>query len=243
MKIKDETGKEVEVFTQEDLDKKLDEQKTSLADEHKKSLDEATKKAIDEYKEKNPDKTEELSKLQKDLDDANKKLEDAGGGDEEDNNDSEQVKRLRKERDDAKKELDDFKTDVQKQIDDIKSGSFNDIKTNALNRLAGDDKELREKIELEFDNYMPDKKSKSEVVDRMAKAYQLATGDAPKPNFMDLVSGGGSERGSSETSKETSKDQATENEKEIGNKLGVSEKDREKYRDKEPQLSPPEQAV
>ena len=128
---------------------------------------------------------------------------------------------------------------MKNEIKGIKESATGNVKTKALDKLAGEDKELRDKIELEFDNYKSDDVSEKGIVDRMSKAFTLATGDAPKPNFMDNITGAGSEKGSSESSSDQ-KEKPTENEKEIGKKLGVSEKDSEKFRDAGDQMTPPE---
>lgn len=241
-------GKEIEVFTQEEVDKKLKEQKKSVEDEvkkvlekeNKKTVDEAVKKAVEKYAKEHPDANEKIEELTTKLDEATKKLEAAGADpDEEGDDDSPQVKRLRKERDEIKKEFEDFKGDVNKKIDDMQKGAAENTKEKFLKRLAGDDKELKEKIELEFDNYRPDANSESEIEERMGKAYKLATGDDPKPGALDVVPGSGSDKGDGATPNPNETKEPTENAKNIGKPLGVSQEDWDKYGDKGDQVEAP----
>lgn len=74
MKIKDEkTGEEIEVFTAAETQERV-----------KAAEAEAAQKAVDEYKTANPDKADEINRLKTDLEKAQKELEDAEKGGDKD---------------------------------------------------------------------------------------------------------------------------------------------------------------
>lgn len=211
MKIKQADGTEIEVFTPQEVEEKT-----------KGVAEAAAQKAIDEYKAANPDKSAEANKLKTDLDEANRKLQealDAGG------EDTPQIKRLRNERDEANKKLNETLTGVQKQIEDLKNGGVTKQKNDLLTVLSGNDAELKKKIEYEFDNYRPNDTTAEAIDERMKKAYQLATGVKPAPGPFDGLNGGS--RGTNYVPKGERK--VTDNEKAIGNVLGISDADREKF--------------
>lgn len=166
-KYKDADGNEIEAFTQEELDA----QKKAAVDEYlkdhpdqKAALDEATKKATD-------------------LEAKIKEMEGAG--------DDEQKKRLIKERDDAldaaKKLTEGYGTDIKV----LKDALFGGAKTKVLDKLAGSDAQLRAKIEHEYDSFKDEPKNEIEITERLTRAFTLATGKAPAPNFMDGMANGG----------------------------------------------------
>lgn len=231
MKIKDETGNEVEVFTQKELDEKI---QTAKDDAIKIATDTATetaKKAADEaiekYKEDNPDKTKEIDDLKDKLSDAEAKLEAAEDGDGGGEGKEHQVKRLREERDKAVKDMNDKVEGVSKEMKDFRESFVTDAKNQHLDRLSKGDKDLRDKMEFEFDNYRINDTDNKAVEERMTKAFQLATGEKEVPNFMDN-STGASDKGTGNEGQDGKKD-VTENSKEIGKTLGISEEDRNKY--------------
>ncbi len=213
MIIKDVDGKEIEVFTADDV-----------AARETTAREAAGKQAVEDYKKNNPDKSGEVTKLQTDLDEANRKLKDAeDAGDKG----SGQVERLRRERDEAQNKLNTQVSDLSKRIDDL----IGDTKGELLNKLAGADVELRKKLELEFDNYRPGANSKTDIIERVQKAYQLVTGNKPTPGMLDNLSGAG-QRGDGSAhiiNNEHQKKEFNPNEVAIGNMLGITEEDRKKH--------------
>jgi len=211
MKIKDEQGNEVEVFTQTDLEARLEAERTKI-------VADAEKKVEEKY-------GSDMEKLKNDLADVTKKLEDAeeAGGHSNDG----QVERLRRERDDATKALKDFETKVSKEINDFKSAVVADQKNDLLDTLSGTDAELRKKIEFEFDNYRPGAVSKKDIEERMKKAYQLATGNAPQPHAFDSLGVNNRGQGRDHTPEGTAKDNP--NREAMRKALGISEEDYKKY--------------
>ncbi len=214
MIIKDPTtGQETEVFTAAETQQRIKDAEVA-----------ASTKAVEDYKTANPDKSQEVNKLQSDLEEANRKLkaaEDAGS----DGDKSGQVERLRQERDDAQKKLNTEMTDLHNKINSL----IGDTKKELLDGLSKGDVELRKKIEFEFDNYRPNANSKTEIKERMEKAYQLATGNKPTQSVMDNINSSGRGDNNAHDTNNNQQKEATPNAKAIGNVLGISDEDRKKY--------------
>jgi len=222
--IKDKDGKEIEVFTGEETEAR----ETAAAAAATKEAKEAGDKALEDYKAANPDKSGEITEVQKQLDEVNKKLV-AAEKENNDNDASGQVARLREERDAAQKKLKEATDGFQQQFDTLRNEMVGDTKEEWLSRLSGGDAELRKKIELEFDSYNPTKTTKKDIGERMQKAFHLATGNAPSPTVLDSIAGGGTARGDTTPQSEKVKE-ATENEKKIGDVLGITDEDRKKHK-------------
>jgi len=228
--IKNPDGSQTEVFTAEEVEAKAkeaaDAATRTATDAATKAAEEAAEKRIEEFKKSNPDQTEELDKLKDQLAEANAKLEAAGGKEDEEDGESGQVKRLREERDEARRALDEKMGDFEKGLESVKSARTGDIKTELLNKFAGDDKELREKIEVHFDSFVGDAITREEIQQRMENAVLLATGKPASPGVLDNIASSSSKGEDTGTQKTH---EPTENEKAIGTVLGVSEEDRKKY--------------
>ncbi len=213
MKIKNDKGEEIDVFTAAETEERI-----------QNAQKEAAEKAVQDYKTANPDKADEINKLKTDLEQAQKDLEEAEKGDDKDG----QVKRLRKERDEALDKVNTVVTDITKKFDEFTSSGLLEVKDELLTRLSNGNVEMRKKIELEFDNYRPNDKTKKGIQDRMAVAAQIVTGTKPKPGFMENISGGG-DKGNGGGGNNSNKTELTPNQKAIGNVLGITNKDREDY--------------
>ena len=202
----DKDGAEVEAFSEEELVEK-------------------NKEAIAEYLVANPDKSDALKTATDALAVAEGKIkeaEEAGGGE----GSEEQKKRLLSEKNDATKALEELKTSFTKEIGELKDGFFGSAKTKIIGKLAGDDVELKAKIELEYDKFKGDPANEVEIQERMANAFTLATGNSPAPNFMDGVSGA-SVKGVEQPHE--SKAPETDNSKNMRNAFGISDADAEKH--------------
>lgn len=213
MKIKQDDGTEIEVFTQDEFDAKS-----------KEIAEEAGKKAVEAFKEQNPDRSKEVDDLKGNLKKAEEDLAKAikDGGNEE------QIKRLRNERDEAERKANDGVAKIQKDLEDFKKEFIGDTKEEILSKLSKGDAELRKKIELEFDKYNPTDNSKKGIMERMAAAYNIVTGTRPAPNFMDNLSNAG-DRGHGGSGAKGDKIERTDNEVKIGKTLGVTDADVENY--------------
>lgn len=204
-KLYDKDGNEVEAFTQEELKAKQDE-------------------AIETYLKENPDKGGDLTKLQTELADAKKKLEDfekAGNG-----NDA-QKQRLIQEKKDAENTLATTVAKLQKDMDDFKGGILNGAKETALKNLTKGDKELQAKIELRAANLTGYPDTAEGVAQKLADAFVLATGTKPAHGFMDSVtSSGGKGTGNLEKG---GAGVETDGSKQIRTGLGITDQTEAKY--------------
>lgn len=163
-------GKEMEVLTAEEAATKAEEAATA---------------AIEKYQAEHPDQTAEFTKLQADLKTANDALEAGKGG-----NDG-QIRRLKEAKEEAEKNLTEGLAKMQGDFEKFKTEIVGDVKEALLAKYAGTNKELREKITIEFNNYKPNDTSKAGIEERMAKAYQLVSGK-PAPRVFDNLTGAGS---------------------------------------------------
>ena len=220
-------GKEVELFTKEEMDAKEKEVKEAETKIGQEASVKAGEEAVEKYKSENPDKTTELTKAQEDLVEANKKLEEAEGGTGGGEGDSEQVKRLRKDREEAQAKHTEEIQKVQEQLKVITDTVVGNVKEDLLVKFSGGDEEVRKKIELKYDSFVGDAVTK-EITTRMMEAVTLVTGAAPAPGILDAAMGAGA-RGETAEGGEVKKHVVTENEKAIGKVLGISEEDRVKY--------------
>lgn len=209
-KLFDKDGNEVEAFTKDEIET------------HKKE-------AVEEYIKNNPSKKEDVDKLTADLNTANQKIKEfeEGGG-----NDDAQKKRLKQAKEDAEKALSDGIAGIRKEMDDFKSSFITGHKTKVLEKLSKGDPELKKKIELEFDQYSEGKKAPSneiELTERLTKAFTIATGKAPAPNFMDGMNNGGTRGEGNNGGSGASKEPESDNSKAMRKQFGISDKDVEKF--------------
>lgn len=212
MKIKDDKGQEIEVFTAAELEQKTKEASTQAA-----------QKAIEDYKAQNPDKSGEVEKLKADLASKEEALKAA-----EASGNQGQIERLRKERDEAKSLAEKATSDFNTKFEAFKKEVIGDVEKDLLTQYSKGNKELSDKIKFEFDNYRPGATSKKDIQDRMAVAYKLVTGKQA-PSVFDHIGGGAGDRGNFGGGGGDQKKEWKPNEIAIGNVLGVSDKDREAY--------------
>lgn len=209
-KLFDQDGNEVDAFTQEELESKK-------------------KEAVEEYIKNNPSKKDDFDKLTNDLKiatDKLKELEDSGG-----NNDA-QKRRLKEAKETAERALADGMAGIRKEMDEFKNNFITGHKTKVLDKLSKGDPELRKKIELEYDQYSEGKKvpaNEVEVTERLAKAFTIATGNKPSPNFMDGMNNAGPRGDSTHGGSGGSKEPETDNSKQMRKAFGITDKDVEKF--------------
>jgi len=150
MIIQNELGEDVEVFTAEEK-----------------------QAAIEEYKIQNPDKTEEITKLQTDLTKATEELAKFENKDLNFGN-------LRAAKEDAEKKAEGALKAVDEKIaaatKNILEGVLVDHKNDGLKALAGDDVELQKKIEFHYNRLSDPASTKAEVTKKLTDAWVLATG-------------------------------------------------------------------
>lgn len=151
-------GKEIEVFTAEEL--------------------EAQKKAaIDEYKTNNPDKSEDIQKLEEELGKKTKELESFKDKDFN-------LSTMRKGEEKLKEQIANLTKEIDQKVSDAKrevlDGVMKDHFVDTMNLLVGDDKDLLAKVQLKYDNDLKSvvATSKEEISRKLKDAFILATGAA-----------------------------------------------------------------
>ena len=167
--ITDSTGVDIEVFTAIELE----EQRVA---------------AVEEYKAANPDKSDEVSRLMGELETANAEVEKFKGKDLNFSN-------LRQQKESAEKKLTDLKDEIERKIGAVKKeildGVLKDHYTETLNGLAGDDAELRKKVELHYNRLQDVAATKEEVNKKLRDAWTLATKKEDDVLTTSVLSSGG----------------------------------------------------
>lgn len=170
--IVDNEGNESEVYTAEELEEQRNE-------------------AVETYKAENPDKTEELDALQADLTTAKEELEKAG---KKDLNFAE----LRKQKEAAEKKVDDITAQIDEKVGQAKKEVLESVMKDHYNEtllgLAGDDEELKKKVEFQFNRLTDIASTKEEITKKLTDAWVLAT--KPEDNVLNtsVISSGGVSR-------------------------------------------------
>lgn len=195
--IQNEQGEDVEVFTAEELEA----QKTA---------------AIEEFKTANPDKGEELTKLQEELEKL--KAKDLNFGN------------LREQKEAAEKKVADLLAEVDEKIGvakkEVLESVLKDHYNETLKGLTGDDAELQKKIELQYNRLTDPASTKEEVARKLRDAWVLAT-QVEGPGALNSLSV--SSANLSRIPMQSSDKKLTPEEKELGSKFGLSDEDLKKY--------------
>lgn len=168
-------GVDVEVFTAEELEAQKQE-------------------ALEQYKAENPDKSEEMQTLQKELEETQNKLKGLESKDLSFSN-------LRKEKTDLEEKVSVLTKDIDSKIEKAKKemfeGVMKDHYEDRLKSLASGDEELAKKIKYEFDVTLGavTATTKSEMDAKFKKAYVLAGGTEER-DFLssDITSSGSASR-------------------------------------------------
>lgn len=221
MKIKNEQGEEVEVFTADEVSEKI----TSSVTE-----------ALNKYKEENPGSGEEITAIKTQVETLQTKLTDAEAllkAAENDPAKKAQVNRLREERDKAKSDFDSVvqKTEetINQKFDALTADLTSEYKGDILKSLSKGDSDLSKKIEFEFDRYRPGENSRVAIKERLERAYILATGEAVAPGMFDngVASGGSGAGAGAANGKEVGK--PSDNALALAKQLGIKPEEVEKH--------------
>ena len=158
--ITDSGGEEIEVFTSEELKEQQEE-------------------AVEKYKEENPDKTEEMEALEKERDEAKSKEEELQKQLDGELDKDKNFANLRKQKEEAEEKAEGIEKTIDEKVATVKNeileGNVKDFKKEQLDELAGDDKELREKIEFHYDRIKDTAVTKEEVSKKLRDSWTLAT--------------------------------------------------------------------
>lgn len=186
-KFLNESGEEIEAFTPEEVEAKINEAKSGYIP--------ATE--VETIKT-------QLNSLQIEKQELEDKLKEAVKSD--DKNGESVINKM-------KEELDNKISAIQESI-------INNEKQSIISKIAGGDKELEKKIELEFENI-----NGKDITERVIKAYKIVS-DKPVPGILDgVINFGG--KGSNPT--RLGKDEESDNSKAIRSILGISDEDVKKY--------------
>jgi len=197
-------GVDVEVFTVEEIEAQKQE-------------------AIEAYKAENPDKSDELTALQEEL---KSKEEELAKIKDKDTN----FANLRKQKEAVELKMANITAEIDTKINlakkEVMEGVLKDHYNDTIKALAGDDEEVKKKIEFQYKRLADSASTKQEIANKLRDAWVLASkveeGDAF--NSTVLSSGGVGRLKIKGQEKKLSPE-----EKAIGAKLGLSEKDYEKY--------------
>jgi alanyl-tRNA synthetase len=200
--ITDSAGAEIEMFSADELEV----QKTA---------------ALEEYKVSNPDRTSELESLQVELEEREKELAKLKGKDLNFEN-------LRKQKEAAEDRIEKVKREIESKLEATKKEVLEGVNKEHYNeelaRLAGDDAELKDKIEFQYNRLTDLASNKMEVSKKLRDAWTLATKvDAGALNTA-VISSGGVSRLNVRPSQKFSVE-----EMEVGRKFGLAKEDFEKY--------------
>jgi hypothetical protein len=117
--------------------------------------------------------------------------------------------------------------DLQDEIRQFKETQVGEYKNYALSTLAGDDKELRAKMELHFGRLDPDKPAVTQnaIMDRMREAYTLATGGSSNaPSALGMAMGMSGTGGK----QKPSEGELTQDQKDLAGRFGLTDEDLKK---------------
>ncbi len=174
--MNDSEGKEIEVFTTEEVE----QQKTEATETAKTD-------AVEEFKKENPDKTEEMNELQTKLDDANADLEKSQEGLKVLENKDYGFDKVRKEANDKVEEAEGRVKELETSMDtkigtaigtakkEILEDVMKDHYNETLKTLAGEDEEMKKKVEFHYARISDIAGTKEEMTKKLSDAYLLAS--------------------------------------------------------------------
>ncbi len=116
---------------------------------------------------------------------------------------------------------------LQEQVKALSEGKVNDKKEALLKDLAGDDKDLRTKLEHEYAQFNAEDTSEAAIETRMLKAFNLVNPEAKADTVRAAVSSMAASRGRDTSGQGAT--EKTEEQKALANKFGISEEDEKKY--------------
>jgi TolA-binding protein len=161
-KFKDDSGNEVEAFTQEEVNKLV-----------------AENPALKETQTK-------LTEAEAKLDEAAKKIEEFSGSDKGQN-----MAALRQAKEAAEAAVEGLKKGLVSGIDDLKKRLDENELDKALITVAQGDDELAQKVKAEYLRIMKPEDNDEEKRKKMGDAYRLASGYSPSPSVLGRVLGSG----------------------------------------------------
>jgi seryl-tRNA synthetase len=215
MPFYDEQGNEVEgLLTQEDLDTKLEEEKSALTEKYEAEKAQALERvgAIEAEKKA----------LEEKIKTAQGQGDGDGGSSDKDTN----LANLRKKLEETTTALDAERNANKEKFSSIE----NDKIDQEIRAIAGDDEELAKKIRYNYDNVLTGFKASTndQIKEKVANATKLSVVNLSGPDPISVAINGGS-RGAPAGGRTGDNKGFRPNEVAIGQKLGISDQDRAKY--------------
>jgi alanyl-tRNA synthetase len=172
MLITNDNGEQVEVFTSDELNAKIDE----IREETLESANQSKEEEINDLVKQIEDKEKEIANIKLNENDKSKNL----------SNQREVIENKEKE-----------KTELMKQLEETKSvanQAFNLIKEKTLDdkiKLIAQDEETAKKVKHYYSQFTGEPKDEKEVNERINNAFILASGGASNPISAGVISSAG----------------------------------------------------
>ncbi len=198
-KVYNEEGDEIEALTEEELEA-----------EKKAAVDTAVKESNDKLTAKETELAKALEDLKKYQD---KDYNFKGARD--------QIENKSKEVDEIRKELDTLKGSVVSELAKLKDSSVAEHKSEILKVLAGEDEELKKKIEFNYERFKDPSDTKDQVEQKLKDSYLIATGSSVPNKLSSVIS--------SAKARPITADSIPSEVKGVAGKFGLSEEDLKKY--------------
>ncbi|GAI12667.1 unnamed protein product, partial [marine sediment metagenome] len=120
---------------------------------------------------------------------------------------------------------------LKEGIAGIKSDTSKTMVSDAVNVLAGDDKELKEKIQFHYDSFGGEPEDKEGLLRRVENAYILATGAKPEtPLTGQILSSAGQGKVPEKTTTGEKGKLADPDAIDVGKKMGITDQAAEKHK-------------
>lgn len=205
--IKDEeTGEEIEVFTQEEVEAKAKEQAEVLTNQEKERIEAEKDAELLAKEEELADAQEKLKKLQ----------------DKEHNFNV--VARGKDKKDKEEEALKEQMEKLQAEVDEVRKAPMDTIRSEFEAAHFEGNKELKDKFDVFMDKLGNGAKTVTEIKAAMEQAYMLAN-DGKKPEVANNIT----RTGVNENFADLPDGQESQDSKDIGAAMGLSAEDKKKY--------------
>lgn len=214
-KFKDEEGNEVEAFTQDEIDQRIEEAKKSVQEEYEVQNQETQQQLEAARSEK-----EELEQKMKDA-------EEAGGTQGGDDKQSENFRTLKE----ALNKKDEEMKSLREQVEQTESQRIEDYKQKMIEQYAGDDEDLKKKIEHNYDKILSGVETKGEkdIAEKVRNSFKLAADENTPDPLNSVLQGGAPGPDASIQNGGSNGVEFNQNEIALGDKMGITQEEREKY--------------
>ena len=207
----DEQGNAVEgALTPEEVEEKLQEEK-----------DKAINDAVKQVEEIEEERKHELEGLRGELEKKEEELEKARN---KDGNWREAREKIKEKEDTILKlteKIEKLEGTVNEKITTFQQGQNKEKVEGEVEKLFGDDKDLKEKVLYHYNSFKDEPKTRDEMLERIANSYFLATGSKPESVLNSYVV---SSKGSGGVPAEE-KSKMSDSEKKVAKELGITDQE------------------